>query len=69
MELQIAAALKQVGEPFSFQLTEPLLPQQFGGRTVVCAAPLSITGQYVFDGKGISVEGTVKTCLRSVCAR
>ena len=69
MELQIAAALKQVGEPFSFALTEPLPPQQFGGRAVVCAAPLSVTGQYVFDGKGISVEGTVKTCLQSVCAR
>lgn len=69
MELQIAAALKQVGQPFSFSLTVPLQPELFGGRTVVCAEPIAVFGQYVFDGKGFGVEGRVQIVLRSVCAR
>lgn len=69
MELQIAAALKQVGESFPFSLTAPIEPQCFGGRLVEFEAPLTVTGQYVFDGKAFSVEGVVKTSLRSVCAR
>lgn len=69
MELQLAAALKQPGESFSFALEEPVRPQPFGGRTVAFAAPLSVTGRYVFDGKAVAVEGTARTCLRSVCAR
>ena len=40
MELQLAAALKQPGESFSFALEEPVGPQPFGGRTVAFAAPL-----------------------------
>lgn len=69
MELRIAAALKQVGEPFLFELTETAQPQRFGGRKVEFETPLSVAGRYVFDGKAFSVEGSVRTSLRAVCAR
>ena len=57
MELQLAAALKQPGESFSFALEEPVGPQPFGGRTVAFAAPLSVHGRYVFDGKAVARGG------------
>ena len=55
MELQLAAALKQPGESFSFALEEPVGPQPFGGRTVAFAAPLSVTGRYVFGDIGVAI--------------
>ena len=69
MELLVASALKAVGEPFTFSLTEQVPPQRFGGRLVEFDAPLSVAGRYVFDGKAFAVEGTIDTRLRSVCAR
>jgi len=69
MELQITAALKQVGEPFSFELSMCVEPQQYCGRELSFAKPLSVKGQYVFDGKAFSVEGTATTLLNSICAR
>lgn len=69
MELRIAAALKQVGDYFPFELTEVIEPQQFGGRQISFELPLTVTGLFVFDGKAFSVEGKVRTALRSVCAR
>lgn len=69
MELLVASALKAVGEPFAFSLTEQVPPQRFGGWLVEFDAPLSVAGRYVFDGKAFAVEGTIDTRLRSVCAR
>ena len=69
MELQVASALRRVGESFSFDLSQTIGVQQYGGRSLVFAAPLHVSGQFSFDGKAFSVGGAVETVLLSVCAR
>jgi len=69
MELLTANAIRQVGEPISFRLSEQIGVQTYGGRSLVFAAPLSVNCQLVFDGKGFTVSGDAETVLRSVCAR
>lgn len=69
MELLTANALRRVGEPISFRLSEQIGVQVYGGRSLVFAAPISIEGQLVFDGKSFTVSGSAKTVLSSVCAR
>lgn len=69
MELYVAEALKQIGEPFSFEASEPVEPLTYGGRRIVFDAPLMVRGTYAFDGKGFSLEGQAETVLQSVCAR
>ena len=69
MELQVANALRRIGEPFSFDLTETIGVQQYGGRSLVFLTPLHVQGQYVFDGKAFSLTGSADTVLQSVCAR
>lgn len=69
MEVSVAAALKQVGEPFRFELTETVEPVHYGGRAITFVAPLQVSGTYVFDGKGFQLEAHASTVLRSICAR
>ena len=69
MELQVASALRQVGESFPFELTETIGVQQYGGRSLVFAAPLHVEGRYAFDGRAFTVTGEAETVLREVCAR
>ena len=69
MELSVAEALKQVGEPFRFDLNELVSPLQYGGRTLVFAGPLQVSGVYSFDGKAFHVEARAETVLKAVCAR
>lgn len=69
MELLIANALRQVGEPIPFRLSEQIDAQEYCARSIVFAAPLTVQGQLVFDGKGFAVSAEAETVLRSVCAR
>ncbi|MEG1524051.1 MAG: DUF177 domain-containing protein [Clostridia bacterium] len=69
MELSVAAALKQVGEPFRLDLTEPIEALSFGGGEIEFAAPLRLSGTYVFNGKEFTVAATADTVLRANCAR
>lgn len=69
MELDITAALKQIGDAFPFERSEPMEPQQYCGRTVRFASPLRVQGAYVCDGKGITVQARADTVLGEQCAR
>ncbi len=69
MELNVAEAIKRVGEPFSFSLTEAVPAETFGQRRVDFAEELHITGTYVFDGSGFTLAAVADTALNSVCAR
>ena len=69
MELDITAAIKQAGEPFSFEAKETVAPQEYGGRMITFAAPLHAQGEYVFDGKGVSLKAKADTVLMAQCAR
>ena len=69
MELNVAKALKQAGQPFSFSLEETLGPLSYGGRVIELAAPLSVSGAYAFDGKGFSLQARGNTVLCCKCAR
>lgn len=69
MELLTAAALKRIGETFSFDLEDEVGPVLYGGRELRFAEPLRVSGTYVFDGTAFLVEGTVKTAFHSVCGR
>lgn len=69
MELNIARALKSIGEPFPFDLTAEIDQVTFGARTIRFLAPVRAKGAYVFDGKSFQVAGEAETVLSSVCAR
>lgn len=69
MELSVAVAQKQVGEPFPFEISEAFGPIPYGGRTVDFAAPVRVYGTFVFDGKAFTVAAEAETILKSVCAR
>ena len=69
MELYVAEALKQVGEPFSFSLSERMEPLSYGQRDVVFASDVRLSGSYVFDGAGFSVEANGEAVLVQQCAR
>ena len=69
MELSVAAALKRIGEPFSFEITEKPEPLLYGGREISFLSPLTVKGTYVFDGKAFLLNGSAETVLSSVCAR
>lgn len=67
MELYLTAALKQVGEPFSFDETEALAPLAYGGRTIELEAPVHVAGTFVFDGAAVTLDAEADTVLHSVC--
>lgn len=69
MELNVAEAIKRVGETFSFSLTETIPAETFGQRRVDFAEAVRVTGVYAFDGSGFALEAMVRTALNSVCAR
>ena len=69
MELDVAAARKQIGESFTFTAEETVEPQQYAGRTIRFAAPLQVQGAYVFDGKDFTLTAEARTVLDETCAR
>ena len=69
MELQVAEAMKRVGEPFGFSLTEALPAQMFGQRRIDFAKETHVAGTYVFDGNGFTLDAVADTTLKASCAR
>lgn len=69
MEINIAAALKNIGEPFDFGGELPVERQTYLGRELRFTGPIRVGGTYVFDGKLFAVSGTIEARLVSECAR
>lgn len=69
MELNVAQALKRVGEPFSFELEEAVAPVSYNERTIALTAPLRVAGTFAFDGKGFQIDAKASTVLEERCAR
>lgn len=69
MEINVAAALKNVGETFAFSGELPMERQTYLGRELKFLGPVRVSGTYVFDGKLFTVAGTIEARLRSECAR
>lgn len=69
MFLQIDDAIRRNGDLFEADLSEDFEQQLFYGREIVFAEPVTIHCSYSYDGKVLSVNGTVRTVLKSRCAR
>lgn len=69
MKIPVALELKLPGHIGAFHASEPFADMEYLGRTLRFAAPVSVDAEYVFDGSGFSVKGTLKTSLHSQCAR
>ena len=69
MEINIAAALKNIGETFAFSGELAVERQTYLGRELEFMGPVQVGGAYVFDGKLFTVTGTIEASLNSVCAR
>ena len=69
MQIRVANAIRQTGEPFSFEAAEQFSDQAFGERTISFAQPLTVSGSYVYDGKAFTVEGKAEAFINTSCAR
>ena len=69
MRIRVANAIRQTGEPFSYEAAEQFTDQAFGERTISFAEPVSVSGTYVYDGKAFTVEGKATALINSTCAR
>lgn len=69
MKLNVSRELKLPGSVSNASVAEWWDDFDFLGRKVRFASPVSLEAQYVFDGSGFSVKGSVLTAFRSVCAR
>ena len=68
MKLNVAQELKQPGRIGRCQEDVILDRQEYLGRELKFAAPLTVEGEYFFDGEGFSFKGTATTRLDSECA-
>lgn len=69
MKIPVSAELKAPGVTGRFAGECPWTAVEYGGRTVAFAAPLSVEGTFVYDGEGFSVRGSLRSMLKSECAR
>jgi len=69
MQIHVADAIRQAGEPFPFELCESVPTQSYAGREIVFREPVRVCGSYAYDGKAFTVRAEVGTVLLSVCAR
>lgn len=69
MELNVAQALRQVGQTVLFSIVEPVACLEYNGRVIELSQPLQVHGTAVFDGSSISVDAHAETVLRERCAR
>ena len=69
MDISLSAALKQIGEQFSFSMSGEFSNQEFGGRSIDFIAPVSVDGVFSYDGETVNVTAKVCVLLSSVCAR
>ena len=68
MKLNVAQELKQPGRIGRCHEDVILDRQEYLGRELKFAAPLTVEGEYFFDGEGFSFKGTATTRLDSECA-
>lgn len=68
MKLNVAQELKQPGRIGKCHEDVILDRQEYLGRELKFAAPLTVEGEYFFDGEGFSFKGTATTRLDSECA-
>ena len=69
MRINVANAIRQTGESFSFETTELFSDQAFGERTISFAEPVVVNGTYVYDGKAFTVSGNALAAVNTTCAR
>ena len=69
MRIRVANAIRQTGEPFSFEAAEQFSDQEFGERTISFAEPVKISGSYVYDGKAFTLECKAEAFINTNCAR
>lgn len=69
MRIRIADALRQAGDAFGFECSEAPETFRYGERDIHFAAPVTVKGTYVYDGKAFSVSADAEAALESVCAR
>ena len=69
MRIRVANAIRQTGEPFSFEAAEQFTQQTYGERTILFAEPVAVSGTYVYDGKAFTVEGKATAAVHTNCAR
>ncbi len=69
MKFNVAAQIREPGALKEFQVSEKWAEVEYGGRSIMFAAPLQIDGSCIFDGDGFTVKGKVDTLLRSECAK
>ncbi len=68
MKLNVAQELKQPGRVGRSHMEEDLGHQEYLGRVLNFASPLTIDAEYIYDGEGFNVRGTITTRLNSECA-
>lgn len=69
MRIRVANAIRQTGEPFSYEAAEQFPEQVYGERTISFAEPVTVRGTYVYDGKAFTVEGRAEAFVYTSCAR
>ena len=69
MRIRVANAIRQTGEPFSFEQAELFSPQTFGVREIVFREPVTVSGTYVYDGKSFTVSANAVATVDTACAR
>ena len=68
MKLNVAQELKQPGRVGRSHMEQDLGHQEYLGRVLNFASPLTIDAEYVYDGEGFNIRGTISTRLNSECA-
>ena len=67
MFLDVSAALQHPGEPFPFQVEQPIDPQEIGGETVTFA-PAVLEGFFSAQEDQVTLEGELRTVAHAHCA-
>lgn len=69
MIISVKKAIRRVGEPFPFEWTGPIEPQEYAGKTVVFCGEATLKGVCVYDGKTFRVDAVATAAYETVCAR
>ena len=69
MIISVKEAIRRVGEPFPFEWTGPIEPQEYAGKTVVFCGEATLKGVCVYDGKTFRVDAEATAAYETVCAR
>lgn len=68
MKLNVSKELRQPGRIGRCHEDVTIEDQEYLGRRLRFMAPLTVDGEYFYDGEGFSFKGTAKTELDSECA-